>query len=59
MAKRDNRTQRTNTGATTTTTSSATATDATQQAVVAFADSLVAIAGLVQAKAEGWLDQKR
>lgn len=57
MAKRDNRTTRTN-GGTTAKASSATTDNAMEQRVVAFAEQLGRIAGTVQAKAEGWMDRE-
>ena len=50
MAKRDNETTRTNGGTTTA--------DAIEQRVVAFAEHLGRVAGVFQAKAEGWLDRE-
>jgi hypothetical protein len=58
MAKHDDGTKGTNTGATTTSASDATAADAMEQRVMAFAEQLGRIAGTVQAKAEGWMDRE-
>jgi hypothetical protein len=58
MAKRDNRTERTNGGTATTNASGGTTADAIEQRVVAFAEQLGRIAGTLQAKAEGWMDRE-
>ena len=58
MAKRDNGTTRANRGTTTTNASGATTAGAMEQRVVAFAEQLGRIAGIFQAKSEGWLDRE-
>jgi hypothetical protein len=50
MAKRDNRTRRTNSDTTTT--------DAMEQRLVAFAEQLGRVVGTFQVKAEGWMDRE-
>ena len=57
MAKRDNRTTRTKSAATTNAVSGAMTADAMEQRLVAFAEQLGRIAGTLQAKAEGWMDR--
>ena len=56
MAKRDEGTTRTKSGATSA--SGATTADAMEQRVVAFAEQLGRIVGTIQAKAEGWMDRE-
>ena len=58
MAKRDNRTTRTNGATMSATSSGATTADAVEQRVVAFVEQLGRIAGTFQAKAEGWMDRE-
>ena len=57
MAKRDNETTGTNGATTTTGASGVTTADAMEQRVLAFAEQLGRIAGIVQTKAEGWMDR--
>ena len=58
MAKRDNRTTRTNSATMSATSSGTTTADAVEQRVVAFVEQLGRIAGAFQAKAEGWTDRE-
>jgi hypothetical protein len=58
MAKRDNRTRRTNGSTMTSSASGATTADAMEQRVVAFAEELGRVAGTLLAKAEGWMDRE-
>ena len=58
MAKRDNRTQRANAGASTTSASGATTANAMEQRVLAFAEHLGQMAATLHAKTEGWMDRE-